>query len=86
MYLIVKNYHQESPGSAVLTEEYASRFGITPREKEIIFLLLSGKSNKEIGEKLFVSHRTVETHVYNIYRKCSVKNKLELARQISAKA
>lgn len=82
-YLIIKNYSQEQLGPATLTEEIAARLGLTPREKEIINLLLLGKSNKEIGEKLFVSIRTVEAHIYNIYRKCSVKNKLELARKIS---
>ena len=81
-YLIIKNYRQEIPGATVLTEDSATRFGFTPREKEIINLLLQGKSNKEISEELFVSPRTVEAHIYNIYRKCSVKNKLELARKL----
>ena len=84
IYMIIKNYSHVSPGTAVLTEDYASRYGITPREKEIIILLLQGKSNKEISETLFVSHRTVEAHIYNIYRKCSVKNKLELSHHIAS--
>ncbi|MDC7226045.1 MAG: helix-turn-helix transcriptional regulator [Spirochaetales bacterium] len=83
-YLIIKNFRQENIGTVTLTDEAVSFFGITPREKEIINLLLCGKSNNEIGEKLFVSTRTVEAHVYNIYRKCSVKNKLELARKLSS--
>lgn len=53
-------------------------YGITNREKEIIQLIFSGKSNKEIGEILFISVKTVKYHVYNIYRKLKIKNRIEL--------
>ena len=53
-------------------------FGITKREQEIIVALLHGKSNKELAETLFVSEKTIETHLANIYRKVGVKNRLEL--------
>lgn len=55
-----------------------SEYGITEREREIVELLVLGWSHKEIAEKLCISLRTVETHVYNIYRKCAVGNKVEL--------
>jgi len=42
---------------------------LSPREKEILQLVLQEKSNKEIGETLFISERTVETHRKNIFRK-----------------
>jgi len=67
----------------LLSDSAARHFGLTPREKEITSLLIQGKSNREIGEELYVSTRTVETHIYNIYRKCSVKNKLELAIKLT---
>ena len=51
---------------------------ITKREQEIIIELLNGKSNKELAEALFVSEKTIETHLANIYRKVGVKNRLEL--------
>ena len=56
--------------------------GITEREMEIIRYLAHGLNNKEIGEKLFISARTVETHIYNIYRKMEVKNRIELIRTL----
>ena len=58
------------------------RFGITEREMEIIQYIVDGDNNKEIGEKLFISARTVETHLYNIYRKMKVKNRIELIRTL----
>jgi DNA-binding CsgD family transcriptional regulator len=59
-----------------------SKYGITNREKEIIQLIFSGKGNKEIGEILYISVKTVKYHVYNIYRKLKIKNRIELINLI----
>ena len=48
-----------------------SRKLLTPREAEIVRLMLDELSNKEIADKLFISERTVEAHRRNIYRKTS---------------
>lgn len=61
-----------------LTEYFAETHSITTREKDIIAHLLNGQSNKEIGEALFISHKTVENHLSRIYQKTGVKNRLEL--------
>jgi len=82
-YLVQKIFRQDAPAKKSLPVEFMEQFSITLRERETITLLLQGKSNREIGEKLFISPRTVEAHIYNIYRKCSVKNKMELANLIS---
>jgi DNA-binding CsgD family transcriptional regulator len=55
------------------------RFGITPREREIIELIRAGSTNQEIAEKLFISVATVKDHNYNIFRKTGVRNRVELA-------
>ena len=47
----------------------------TEREKEVLFLLISGLSNKAIAEKLFVSSGTIKTHTLNIYGKMEVSNR-----------
>ncbi|MBN2172785.1 MAG: response regulator transcription factor [Bacteroidales bacterium] len=47
---------------------------LTDREIEILKLIAEGFSNKEIGEKLFISHRTVDTHRTNLMKKIGVKN------------
>jgi len=54
------------------------RYGITPREREIIELICSGRTNQEIAEKLFISVATVKDHNYNIFRKTGVRNRVEL--------
>jgi len=47
---------------------------LTDRETEIVQLIAEGFSNKEIGNKLFISHRTVDTHRTNIMKKLNVSN------------
>lgn len=58
------------------------RYKVSSREQEIIGLIIKGKSNKEIEEELFISIRTVKTHIYKIYQKFGVKNRLELINVI----
>ena len=53
---------------------------LTKREIEILKLIAQGFSNKEIGEKLFISHRTVDTHRTNLLDKLEVKNIAGLIR------
>jgi len=48
---------------------------LTEREKEVLFMLVSGSSNKVIAEKLFVSVGTIKTHTLNIYQKLQVGNR-----------
>lgn len=47
---------------------------LTERETEILKLIAAGFSNKEIGDKLFISHRTVDTHRTNLMKKLTVSN------------
>jgi DNA-binding CsgD family transcriptional regulator len=55
----------------------ASPAGLTPREVEILRLLAAGQSNREIAAALFLSERTVERHIANIYRKIDARNKAD---------
>jgi DNA-binding CsgD family transcriptional regulator len=48
---------------------------LTEREKEVLFLLVTGCSNKALAESLFVSAATVKTHTLNIYQKMEVANR-----------
>lgn len=60
-------------------EEFTRKLKLSPREIEIIQLIKSGKTTKEIAEKLYLSTFTIETHRKNIFRKLDVKNSAELS-------
>jgi len=55
------------------------RAGLTPRELEVLRLLLAGKSNRQIAEQLFISGKTASVHVTNILAKLGVHSRLEAA-------
>ena len=53
--------------------------GLTPREEEILKLLATGESNREIGKRLFISEQTVKNHVASIFRKLQVNDRTKAA-------
>jgi DNA-binding CsgD family transcriptional regulator len=67
----------ESPIKTDL-DSFFEKYGISKREREIIGLIIKGHSNREIEDKLFVSLETVKKHIYHIYKKTRVKNRLQL--------
>ena len=52
---------------------------LTRREREILAMICVGATNQEIADKLFISTNTVKTHVYKIYKKIHVPNRMQAA-------
>ena len=57
----------------------ADRASFTDREKEVLELLVAGRSNKEIGSPLGIGERTVKAHVAKLMRKVGVQNRIALS-------
>ena len=55
--------------------------GVSAREEEVLTLLAEGLTDREIGERLGISPRTVETHVGSLLNKLGVKNRAQAARR-----
>ncbi len=53
--------------------------GLTPRERDVLHLVVQGKSDKVIADALFIGPRTVQTHVANLLAKLEVSNRAEAA-------
>ena len=71
------------PAAAPLdvSPERLKELGITPREYEILCLIAQGLSNKEIGEKLFVSENTVKTHSSRLFDKMDVSRRVQAVQK-----
>lgn len=54
---------------------------LTARQKEILCLVAQGCTNREIGQRLAISVRTVEVHRFNLMRRLRVRNVAQLLRQ-----
>jgi DNA-binding CsgD family transcriptional regulator len=63
---------------------FVEDYKISKREEEVIRELCAGKTNKEIAETLFISLQTVKDHVYRIYLKTNVNNRVQLINLIQS--
>ena len=73
---------QQSDEVQINSEALFDRFRITKREQDIIRFVCLGKTNAEIGKELFISVKTVKRHLYNIYQKLRVKNRVQLVNMV----
>ncbi len=80
---------EPSPTQKTLAQQEAAKisiqaeidfFNLTRRESEVLDLLSTGLSNGEIGQKLHLSHRTIEKYVSSLLRKTDTSNRAELVR------
>jgi DNA-binding CsgD family transcriptional regulator len=55
------------------------KLGHTPRELEVLGYLAAGRSNREIGEALFISAKTASVHISSIFRKLNVVSRVQAA-------
>jgi DNA-binding CsgD family transcriptional regulator len=76
---VLRQYRMLLDGPFVLGGYESSRTNrLTPREREIVELALSGQSNREIARRLSLSARTVEGHFYRVFAKFGVSSRAEL--------
>jgi DNA-binding NarL/FixJ family response regulator len=84
---IHRGYTQFGPGlmekafsSAPVVEEPPEAFTqLTPREQEVLQLIATGCSNREIAEKLYISERTVKNHVNSVLRRLNLRDRTQVA-------
>lgn len=76
---LFESRHNDDEADRVNASAETSATFLTLREKEILIMIASGVSNRKIAKFLGISANTVKTHVYNIYSKIDVPNRLQAA-------
>jgi ATP/maltotriose-dependent transcriptional regulator MalT len=69
----------EAPTRVAIDASSMERLGLTSREAEVLTLVATGQTNRQIGEQLFVSEKTASVHVSNILRKLGVTSRVDAA-------
>ena len=63
---------------------FFDEFHISKREEEVVLQICAGKTNKEISESLFISLQTVKDHVYRVFQKTDVRNRVQLTNLVQS--
>jgi len=79
--VVIREVPVRMAGPFVLDAEKLKEVGLTAREHEILALIAQGLSNREIGEKLFVSENTVKTHSSRMFEKMQVNRRVQAVQK-----
>jgi len=83
---LVDREANEDSGAEEESERRLLRFrldyNLSPRESEVLELIVRGFTNRKISEALFISENTVKKHVYNIFQKTGAENRTVLAAEL----
>lgn len=72
---------EEAVSQAAAAAATGGSVRLTKREVEVLTLVIEGKSSKEVADHLYVSKRTVDFHLANIYQKLNVTNRVQAFRE-----
>ena len=70
--------HHPRAGVDAVSDD-ADPFGLTPRERQVLALLADGRTNREIGQALYMAEKTASVHVSRILSKLDVRSRTEAA-------
>jgi DNA-binding CsgD family transcriptional regulator len=84
--LFIIGFTDEQPDSTInrvySVDQITEQYRLTIREKQVMDLIIRGKSNKEIEQELIISANTVKNHIYSIFRKTGVVSRGQLINRI----
>jgi len=81
----VRDYYgpmMENEESHLSLDRLSEEFHFSTRERDIIEMILKGKSNKEIEQDLFISPHTVKNHIYHIFQKAGINSRGQLVHMV----
>src|SRR4029077_17531024 len=71
-------------GESIPEPARTARLPLSPQELQIAQMAASGLSNREIADRLFLSHRTVGAHLYRVFPKLGIVSRSELPRVLAS--
>lgn len=77
-FLWFRKLYKSSISSGVDVEQIATKYKLTNRESEVLKFLLKGKSIKSMAYELYISESTVQKHIYSVYKKLKINNRIQL--------
>jgi len=87
-----ESQHPSSPGEIVIVIEPAgskemawlntATYGLSPREEEVVELVVRGASTRQISQALYVAEDTVQKHLQNAFEKVGVRSRRELVKRL----
>ena len=80
IYPTMAQHILEEYSEKVFEDDSAGSNELTPRENQVLILIADGLTNSEIGEKLGISHKTVDRHRENIMRKLDLHSRIDLTK------
>jgi len=79
--VVIREVPVRMDGPFVMNAEKLKEVGLTAREHEILALIAQGLSNREIGEKLFISENTIKTHSSRLFEKMQVNRRVQAVQK-----
>lgn len=76
---VLRQFACSANAGGTSSQQSSQRFPVSARERDVVQLIAQGLRNKEIADKLFISEQTVKNHLYAIYGKVGVSDRLSLA-------
>ncbi|HJZ61497.1 MAG TPA: response regulator transcription factor, partial [Miltoncostaeaceae bacterium] len=70
---------ERAPAAVAVPAEAGDPFGLTPRERQVLALLATGATNREIGTTLYMAEKTASVHVSRILAKLNVRSRTQAA-------
>lgn len=74
----INSINEATTIQSTTSEDIAIERSLTPREKEVMEFVYKGFNNAEIADELYISQNTVKHHIYNLFKKLEVNNRIEL--------
>ena len=77
-YLLLRKMYRSTHTGKIDVDQISTDYNLTKREREILGLLLEGRSINKMAQEMYISESTVQKHIYSVYKKLKIHNRIQL--------